>query len=305
MKLIEKAGEMMKFSPTEIRKELSFKKIMNILFDRFAPLILPVLLLIIWQTLALSIDNPVILPTVDRVLRLLSNPTASLIGLGSIFGNTGISIARVLLGYTAAIIIGVPLGIMVGYSQKVEKLAMVFVNIFRPIAPLAWVPLVMAWFGVASLASVFDLTRANALYGLLDNMKVAMIFIIFVGAFFPIFTNAIYGVNSVRKSLLDSAVTLGAGRKEILLKVLLPGSLPSIVTGLRVGLGIAWMCLVSAEMLPGSLAGLGYLITHAYTIARTDVVITGMIVISIVGGLFDYSFQLIEKKFFKWQSLSN
>ena len=97
---------------------------------------------------------------------------------------------------------------------------------------------------------------------------------------------------------------LGASESGIFLKILLPAAAPSIVNGLRIGLGVAWMCLVSAEMLPGSLSGVGYLITHAYTVGRTDVVIAGMACISAVGALLDLAFQWFEKRHYSWKQLS-
>ena len=131
-----------------------------------------------------------------------------------------------------------------------------------------------------------------------------MIFIIFIGAFYPILTSSIHGVQNVRSTLLDSARVLGAGEGDIFRKILLPAALPSIVNGMRIGLGVAWMCLVSAEMLPGSLSGVGYLITHAYTLARTDIVIAGMISIGVVGAFLDLFFRLIEERKFVWTRLT-
>ncbi len=292
---------------------LSFLSIKNFLtvevfrLDRIgsflSPIILPVFFIVFWQVFAVRIDNSIVLPTVHEVLDILVKPTANLLSIGSLIRNVLVSILRVGLGYFAAVLIAIPLGLFIGYSKKVAEFIMPFVNLFRPIAPLAWVPLVLAWFGVTSIATIFQIERGS-LYVLFNNIKVSMIFIIFIGAFFPILTNSIYGVKSVRKTLIDSILTLGANEKDVLLKVLLPAALPSVVTGLRIGLGVAWMCLVSAEMLPGSLAGVGYLITHAYTVARTDIVIAGMIAISFVGGLLDWIFQKIEAKFFKWQSMS-
>jgi NitT/TauT family transport system permease protein len=268
------------------------------------PIIIPIIFLFVWQVSSVKIDNKIILPSIIQVLDVLTNPTKDLLSMGSLISNVFISIIRVSIGYILAALIAIPLGVIIGYSKKAEELSMTFLNSFRPIAPLAWVPLVLAWFGTSSMASFFGFD-SGILYIFFSNIKNAMIFIIFIGAFYPILTNSIYGVKSVRKILIDSSLTLGANKLEIILKVLLPAAMPSIVTGLRVGLGIAWMCLVSAEMLPGSIAGIGYLINHAYTIARTDVVISGMIAISIVGGIFNYMFIIIEKKFFKWQSLSN
>lgn len=266
------------------------------------PLILPVLFLLFWQLSAIRMDNAIVLPKIDAVLAILLRPTDNLLGIGSLLTNTLISIVRVLLGYILAALVGIPLGMLIGYSRLNERLLLPFINLFRPIAPLAWVPLVLAWFGIASLATIFAVENVK-LYVLLNNIKISMLFIIFIGGFFPILTNSIHGVKSAKKIFIDASLTLGASKRDVFIKVLLPSSLPSIVTGLRVGLGVAWMCLVSAEMLPGSLAGVGYLITHAYTVGRTDVVLAGMIAISAVGGLFDYLYQRVEKKYFKWQSM--
>lgn len=275
---------------------------MNKVTRYISPLILPMFFLLCWQFFSIQMDNPIVLPRVDKVFGILAKPNISLLSLGSLIRNTLISILRVGIGYIIAVVLAIPLGMLIGYSRRIEGFLMPFLNLFRPIAPLAWVPLVLAWFGVSSLASFFRIEQGG-LYTLFSNIKASMLFIIFIGAFFPILTNSIYGVKSVRKTLIDSALTMGANKKDIFIKVLLPASLPSVITGLRVGLGVAWMCLVSAEMLPGSLAGIGYLITHAYTVARTDIVIAGMISISAVGGLFDYIFQQVEIKFFKWQSM--
>lgn len=265
-------------------------------------MILPVLFIMMWQISSIKIDNSLILPKVDIVAKLLLNPTNNLLSIGSLISNTLISVLRVAIGFIIAAFVAIPIGMIVGYSKKLDEFLIPFLNLFRPIAPLAWVPLVLAWFGISSLASILGIQAGRA-YIIFNNIKLSMLFIIFIGAFFPILTNTVYGTKSVKTTLIDSALTMGAKRKDIFLKVILPASLPSIVTGLRVGLGVAWMCLVSAEMLPGSLAGVGYLITHAYTVARTDVVIAGMIAISIVGGLLDFSFQKIEEKFFKWQRM--
>jgi len=268
----------------------------------FTSSILPILFLLLWQYYSSVIDKPIIMPSVLSVFNILRYPTMDLLSIGSLTGNTFISILRVIIGYFLAILVAVPTGMIIGYSRRLDIVVMPFLNMFRPIAPLAWVPLVLAWFGISSLATIFQIENLKW-YVFFNNIKISMIFIIFIGAFFPILTNSIYGVKSVRVTLIDSAMTLGADKWTVFRKVLLPASLPSIVTGLRVGLGVAWMCLVSAEMLPGSLAGVGYLITHAYTVARTDIVIAGMISISLVGGVIDHGFQMIERRYFKWQRM--
>jgi NitT/TauT family transport system permease protein len=187
-----------------------------------------------------------------------------------------------------------------GYNRTANELGNSIISLFRPMPPISWQPLVLAWFGVTSVATMLGLTRGDA-YVYLNNFKISMTFIIFLGAFFPIVTSSIHAVASVPQPWIESARVLGANQWDIFRKILLPGAAPTIVNGMRTGLGNAWTCLVSAEMLPGSLSGVGYLITHAYEIARIDVVITGMISIGIVGALLDYSFRFLEDRKFKWQ----
>lgn len=274
------------------------KKIANICMM----LILPLLFLITWSHLAKSVNNTVILPSPAMVLQLLSHPLDNLISMGSLANNIFISLLRVLAGYLLAVLLAIPLGILMGYYAKMFQLFNAFVGLFRPIPPLAWVPLVLAWFGISSFATLAGVERGT-LYIYLNNLKFSMVFIIFIGAFYPVLTSAIYGVKSVKKTLIDSARVLGASGSDVFFKILIPAAKPSIVNGMRIGLGVAWMCLVSAEMLPGSLSGVGYMITHAYTIARTDVVIAGMISIAVVGALMDMLFKVFEERKFKWQRL--
>ena len=265
-----------------------------------APLLVPLLFFVLWELLARSVGNDLILPPLEQIALLLSRPHADVISMGSLAANIAISLVRVLCGYALAVGIGVPLGVAMGYWPPLHRTLDTFLGMFRPIPPLAWVPLVLAWFGVASLATLADLPRGPAYY-YLNNLKLSMLFIIFIGAFFPVLTSAIHGVRTVNRTLIDAARVLGAAPRHIFCKILLPAAAPSIVNGLRIGLGVAWMCLVSAEMLPGSLSGVGYLITHAYTVGRTDVVIAGMVSISVVGVLLDMGFQWLEKRKYAWK----
>ncbi len=267
------------------------------------PMMAPALLAVIWTILAHQIGNQVILPGIDQVGELLRHPTEDLISMGSLATNVLVSFVRVIMGYAVAALVAIPLGVVMGYYGFIFKFFNGFLNLFRPIPPLAWVPLVMAWFGISSLATLSGVeTGLTFIY--LDNIKFSMLFIIFIGAFYPILTSTIHGVRSVNATLIDSARVLGANESQIFRKVLLPAAMPSIITGMRIGLGIAWMCLVSAEMLPGSLSGIGYMITHAFTLASTDIVIAGMISIGIVGASMDMVFRHIEQKNFSWRRLA-
>jgi len=244
-----------------------------------------------------------ILPKLTDVLAVLAQPLVPLIGMGSLAANIGISLARVLFGYLAAVALAIPLGILMGYFAPAHRLLNSFLALFRPIPPLAWTPLMLAWFGISSPASIVDMEIGPA-YIFLNNLKFSMAFIIFIGGFFPVLTSSIQGVRSVRRVLVESSLVLGASRLDIFRKIILPAAWPNILTGMRIGLGVAWMCLVSAEMLPGSMSGVGYLITHAYTVARTDIVVTGMISIGVTGALMDQAFRLCERRMLFWRGRS-
>lgn len=232
--------------------------------------------------LAIYINNPVILPHVYDVVNVLLHPYQGILGTGSLIDNTIVSIKRVLSGFIIASLVAVPLGILMGYYKLVYSFLDTIIELIRPIPPLAWVPISLAWFGLG---------------------ETSMIFIIFIGAFFPILINTIAGVRSVPISLIEAALTLGAKEKDILLKVVIPASSPYILTGLRIGIGIAWMCVVAAEMLPGSSSGLGYLIMYAYSLSRMDVVVACMVVIGVIGLILDYALKFIEKKYFVWKKM--
>lgn len=268
-----------------------------------APILVPSLFLVIWNIVAAQVGNDLILPGLNEVGTLLLHPKTDVISMGSMAGNVIVSLVRVLVGYGLAVVVAIPLGLIMGASKKVYSLLNTFLGLFRPIPPLAWVPLVLAWFGVASFATLVGVEEGKWFIWL-NNLKLSMLFIIFIGAFYPVLSNTIYGVSNVPKILVESSRVLGATKKDLFVKVLLPAAAPSIVTGMRVGLGVAWMCLVSAEMLPGSLSGVGYLITHAYTVARTDVVVAGMVSIGLVGALMDWGFRVVESRYFGWQRLS-
>jgi NitT/TauT family transport system permease protein len=267
------------------------------------PLVVPALFLWGWETAAVRAANDIILPKLTDVLAVLAHPTQPLIGMGSLAANVGISLARVLFGYLAAVALAIPLGILMGYFAPAHRLLNSFLALFRPIPPLAWTPLMLAWFGISSPASALNL-EIGPTYIFLNNLKFSMAFIIFIGGFFPVLTSSVQGVRGVRRVLVESSLVLGASRLDIFRKVILPAAWPSILSGMRIGLGVAWMCLVSAEMLPGSMSGVGYLITHAYTVARTDIVVTGMVSIGVTGALMDQAFRLCERRMLFWRGRS-
>ncbi|MGJ0847006.1 ABC transporter permease [Tissierella praeacuta] len=263
--------------------------------------IVPVILICIWTIFANKIDNPIILPKLSQVLSNFIHATDDFIGLGSLPKNISVSIIRVMLGYLVGIIVALPLGIFMGYKEKINLLFSKTINIIRPVPALGWVPLILAWFGTKSLATLFKIPYGTRQV-FFNNFKFSMIFIIAIGTFFPVVSSSAFGVRNVPKTLIESAKVLGASKRDIFFKILIPGAGPNIIYGLRGGLGSAWACLVAAEMLPGSLSGVGYLITHSYELARIDLVVTGIICIGLVGSLLDYIFIVIENRYFSWLS---
>ncbi|HXW99233.1 MAG TPA: ABC transporter permease [Methanomicrobiales archaeon] len=243
-------------------------------------IILPLLILVVWEIAARLIGNQFILPRLETVLPVLLSPATDILGTGSLLHNAAVSLIRVGAGFLVAIAIAVPLGIGMGWSPRLDAFADTTVQLFRPIPPLAWGPLAIAWFSVG-----------------LNSM----VFIIFLGAFFPILLNTIDGVRGVKKTWVEVARTLGASEGQVLAKVVLPGAAPTIWTGLRVGFGIAWMCVIAAEWLPGTTSGLGYLTLYAYNFGQMHFIIAGMITIGIIGIAFDLLFRSVEDRWFAWR----
>lgn len=265
------------------------------------PFLLPVMFVIAWWIAAETVKNHFVLPLPQTVLYHFSHAMDNFIGLGSIPRNILFSLIRVLLGYSLGVLVALPLGLVMGYVPVVCDFFESFFNLFKPVPPLAWQPLVLGWFGVRSLATLFHIPY-GAQFVQWDNFKLSMIFLIALGTFFPVLGNVVFGVKNVRKTLIESAMVLGAGKKDIFFRVLLPAAAPTIINGLRMGLATAWACLVGAEMLPGSPSGVGYLITHAYELARIDLVITGIICIGVVGWCLDAVYKYIAGRYFSWES---
>ena len=150
------------------------------------------------------------------------------------------------------------------------------VSVLRPIPPIAWIPFSILWLGIGLPSAVF---------------------VIFLGCAFPILITTMDGVQRTDKVLIEAAKTFGASRMQLLTKVILPASMPHIVSGIKVGVGIALMCTVSAEMIASS-SGLGYMILTASNLFNPGLIVVGMLVIGIIGIVFDYIFSKIQKKIF-------
>jgi ABC-type nitrate/sulfonate/bicarbonate transport system permease component len=198
---------------------------------------------------------------------------------GSLFINAGWSLLRVLLGFLVAAIIAVPLGVAMGWLPEISLIFDPVIEVIRPIPPIAWIGLALLWFGIGLNSAIF---------------------LVFIGAFFPILLNTIDGVRNVEKRLIEVAYTFGANDWNVLRKVVLPAASPTIYTGMRVGMGIGWMCVVAAEMIAVKF-GLGNMILEGSNLLQTDVVMVGMITIGLMGLAINYIFQIAGNYLFKWQ----
>lgn len=229
-----------------------------------------VVIVLVWSALSALLANATLLPTPQAVLATL----AGLVGSGQIFAHAGTSVGRIVLSWAVAAAVAIPLGIVMGRSERLERVLRPAVELFRPISPIAWIPLAILWFGIGLSGKVF---------------------IIFIGSFFPVLLNTITGIKDVPPILVTAAKTFGCSRLQITTRVCIPAALPTIATGLRIAFGTAWMTIIAAEMV-ASKSGLGHMIIDGMEILRSDVVIVGMVVIGVLGFGFDALFRRIEAR---------
>ena len=173
----------------------------------------------------------------------------------------GNSILRVFAGFSAATIIGVGLGLIIARSRWIADALLTPLEVMRPIPGVAWIPLAILMF---------------------PSSELSMIFITFMGALFPILLNTIHGVDALDRRLIAAARSLGAGRWAVFREVILPGAAPSIITGLAIGMGTSWFCLVTAEMIAGQY-GIGYYTWESYNLQRYPDIVVGMLLIGLFG----------------------
>ena len=252
-------------------------------FRAHGKILFPLLVVVLWQAASAAGLLPAgKLPSPVEIIAAVQDLTVNGLPQGSgLLFHCLYSLQRVGIGFVLALAAAIPLGILCGWSRLLRDILTPVIETLRPIPPLAWIPLAILWFGIGLRSAAF---------------------IIFLGCFFPILLSTMSGVLSVDPVLVSAAKTLGATRRQIFYKVLLPGATPSIFTGLRIGLGIGWMTLVAAEFTGvKSGYGLGYMIMTARDIQRPDLVIAGMAVIGLTGFLLDTVLRLFEKRALRWR----
>ncbi len=236
----------------------------------------PLVIVAIWQSFFyLGYVKPITLPPPSMVITTLWD----LLRSGDLTRHVGISIIRVLEGFAIAAFLGLGLGTVIGLSRTMDRLSDLIIQVVKPIPPIAWIPLAILWFGIGEESKVY---------------------IIFLGAFFPIIVSTIDGIRQTDHKLVEVAKLLEVPRGKLIRQVVIPGAFPAIMTGLRVGLMVAWMCVVAAELIAAS-SGIGYLIMDARQLSQSDVVLVGMISIGVIGKIMDSLIKRLETRLITWK----
>ncbi|NHN31891.1 ABC transporter permease [Paenibacillus agricola] len=248
-------------------------------------LIVPCVILVFWEIISRSGLFPsALLPPPSKVLAVWLDWVFGINGSAEVNSGAWVmdvlsSGMRVMSGYLIAVVVGVSMGVAIGWSKFIEKLLEPTIQMLRPIPPVSWIPLAIIWFGIANKPAIF---------------------LVFIGSFFPIVINAIQGVKTTDKNLIRAASMMGAKQWKLIRYVILPAALPSIFTGLRLGIGIAWALTVTAEMVAVK-SGLGYVLWDSYYFLRYDLVIASMASIGLMGFLMDVLIKKVMDRMLHWQ----
>jgi NitT/TauT family transport system permease protein len=219
--------------------------------------------------LAVRFSHSDLFPTPGNVVRGI----AELIQKGLLLKYVVASLFRVTWGFTLAVVLGVPLGLILGWYSRAFQAFNPLIQIFRPISPIAWIPVAILWFGVSDAAPIF---------------------LIFLASVFPITVSTIAAVQNMQPVYLRAALNFGLSTGELFRQVVLRACLPQIITGIRIALGIAWLVVVAAEMIAVN-SGLGYLIIDARNAGkRYDLVVAGMVMIGLIGLVLDLLVRQLE-----------
>ena len=226
------------------------------------------LLIAVWWAIVAATGS-VIFPAPWQVV----TGTIELVRDGTLWEHIGASLLRVGTGFALAVAFAVPLGLWMGWVRGAFVTLNPLFQILRPISPIAWIPIAILWFGVGDASPIY---------------------LIFISSVFPMIVQTTEGVHTIEKRYLRAAENFGVSRYTLFRRVVIPAVLPQIIVGMRVGLGVAWLVVVAAEMIALH-SGLGYLIIDSRNAGnRYDLVIAGMILIGLIGLLLDGTMRLLE-----------
>src|SRR5579859_677992 len=241
---------------------------MHRLKDSFPAVLLIAALIIVWW-LSVTVTHSVIFPTPWGVV----TGTLELLKDGSLWRHIGASLLRVAAGFGLAVCVAVPLGLWMGWVGGAYRTLNPLFQILRPISPIAWIPIAILWFGVGDASPIY---------------------LIFISSVFPMIVQTTSGVHTIEKRYLRAAANFGVSRSTLFKQVVIPAVLPQVLIGMRIGLGVAWLVVVAAEMIALH-SGLGYMIMDSRNAGnRYDLVIAGMIIIGLIGLLLDTVMRLLE-----------
>lgn len=190
------------------------------------------------------------------------------------------SLQRVIIGFVVAGVFGIGMGIFIGYYNKL-KIVKTYIELLRPIPPIAWIPIAIIIFGLGNLSAYF---------------------IVFIGAFFPVFTNTYFGVVSFPSIYKNVSSSFEIRKVNFFSKILFLYCLPHIITGLKIGMGMAWMSVIAAELI-GAQSGLGYFIQINRLLLQTDNILIGMMLIGLIGYSLQKTIEYLEGSLIKWRNL--
>lgn len=248
----------------------------NGVFNILTSVSFPLILLITWQIISvLNIFPPMLIPSLKSVAENLAEQLKT----GLLFSDLSVSLVRVMKGYFFGGLFGLSFGILMGISSFANRFFSGIFDGIRQIPGLAWLPLIILWFGIG------------------DTSKVVLIA---KGTFFPVLLNTIDGIRNTDKGYLEVARLYGIKRLELIRKVYFPSAVPFVFVGLRLGAGMAWMSVVGAEMLASS-SGLGYRISNAQQLMRSNELIVDMLVVGVIGWLVDLILRKITRRALKWK----
>ncbi|MGF6191788.1 taurine ABC transporter permease TauC [Serratia sp. 2723] len=240
------------------------------------------LLAVWWAVTALQLISPLFLPAPQQVLHqlvVIASPQGFMDA--TLWQHLAASLSRILVALLAAVVIGVPVGIAMGLSETVRGLLDPLIEIYRPVPPLAYLPLMVIWFGIGETSKIL---------------------LIYLAIFAPVTLSTVAGVRSVAQVRIRAAQALGANRWQLLRFVVLPSALPEILTGIRIGLGVGWSTLVAAELIAAT-RGLGFMVQSAGEFLATDVVIAGISVIAIIAFGLELGLRALQRRLTPWHGV--